>query len=72
LLAAQDIQRAIGTLSDIVLGGDTAIENLDIDDFMHLKTDVVGYYDTMLTNAIDEYLRDSKNITPELRAQLLT
>lgn len=72
LLAAQDIQRAIGTLSDIVLGGDAAIENLDIDDFMHLKTDVVGYYDTMLTNAIDEYLRDSKNITPELRAQLLT
>ena len=72
LLAAQDIQRAISTLSEIVLGGDGAIENLNIDDFMHLKTDVVGYYDAMLTNAIDEYIRGSKNIDPELRAQLLT
>jgi hypothetical protein len=71
LLAAQDTERAINTLSQIKLGGEDAILNLDIDDFMHLKTDVVGYYDTMLTNVIDDYLRTSKTISDDLRNQLL-
>ena len=71
LLAAQDTERAINTLSQIKLGGEDAILNLDIDDFMHLKTDVVGYYDTMLTNVIDDYLRTSKTISDDLRNRLL-
>ena len=71
LLAAQDTERAIVTLSNIILGGEDAILNLDVDDFMHLKTDVVGYYDTMLTNTIDDYLRGSKTISEDLRNQLL-
>lgn len=70
LLADQDIERAIKVLSDIILDPD-GISNLDISDFMHLKTDVVGYYDTMLSGIIDEYLRGSKTISEDLRNQLI-
>jgi len=57
-------------LSNIILDPD-GINKLDISDFMHLKTDVVGYYDIMLSGTIDEYLRSSKTISEDLRRQLI-
>jgi len=38
---------------------------------MHLKTDIVGYYDNMLTNVIDEYIKNSVNISQQLKEKLL-
>ena len=70
LLADQDIERAINVLSNIILDPD-GINKLDISDFMHLKTDVVGYYDIMLSGTIDEYLRSSKTISEDSRRQLI-
>ena len=62
LLAAQDIERAIRTIADIKLGGPEAIQNLDANEFMHLKYDIIAYYDKMLEDTIETYVRNNKNL----------
>lgn len=50
--AAQDINIATNKLNGILSGGQAAIESLNVADFMHIKTDVIGYYG----NVIEQYI----------------
>ena len=64
LLASQDIERYIRFLKQIKENGQDGIENLDVADFMHLKSDIIGYYDIMLEKVVGNFLK-SENITAE-------
>ena len=65
LLADQDIRRAIRILANIKLGGKDAIENLDANEFMHLKYDVISYHDKMLNDVLNEYVKDNPNLSQD-------
>lgn len=67
LLAAQDIERAIRVLAGIKIGGPQAIQTLDPSEFMHLKYDIIAYYDKMLEDVIGRYIRNNNNISQEDR-----
>ena len=67
-LAGLDIQRGIRLLLDLKEQGKDAIINLDPNELMHLKYDIIGYYGNMLGTDIREYVektdslsRDEKN-----------
>ena len=65
LLASQDVERAIRVLADIKLSGDDGIQNLNANEFMHLKYDIISYHDKMLNDVVEEYVSHSTNLTDD-------
>lgn len=65
LLAQQDIERAIRVLAEIKLGGQDAIRDLDAGEFMHLKYDIIAYYDKMLEDVIGNYINNNDNLSQQ-------
>jgi len=52
---------AISKLNGILSGGQTAIESLDVADFMHIKTDIIGYYGNVMRQYVRPLLYSNKN-----------
>ena len=59
--ASQDMNIAISKLNGILSGGQTAIESLDVADFMHIKTDIIGYYGNVMRQYVRPLLYSNKN-----------
>ena len=59
--ASQDMNIAIQKLNGILSGGQASIESLDVADFMHMKTDIIGYYGNVMREYVRPLLYSNKN-----------